>query len=402
MFWKKNVLYRELEFSEFLCDKFQGKNSITSPQELFEVVSKLTGDEFLAQEAYNGAKLSSMQIRITPYVIAMINWDNFVHCPIRKQYISLSSELVSPTQLSKFDSLDERSSTPIPGLVHRYPNKVLLLLTSNCPSYCSYCTRSYSVGSSSDIMKKDKNVVGRDNLEEIIEYIDKHKIVDVLVSGGDIYYANHKLLVDISKRLLNLESVKRIRYATKSLAFEPSKFLSGSKLRSALEEINTEARKEFKKISIQVHFNHPRELNSIVLDFSNWAFSNCIEVRNQSVLLRGINNDLNTLIELNTKLSKMNINPYYIYVSDIVPGVEHLRTSIDEALYLQKNILGFDSGYCQPSFIVDLPSGGGKKPISLFDSYSNGVAVYSSPVIDNKRKYEYVDPYESINIKNVV
>jgi lysine 2,3-aminomutase len=391
-------LYRATDPSEFLNHLWQDKNSITRFDQLENAIQGVARKEVL-EEIKNGLDKVGMSIRINPYMLDMVDWDNAHEDPIRRQFLPMISEIEADHACMTIDSLEERNTTPAPNLVHRYPDKVLFLVTSVCPVYCQFCTRSYAVGQDTASVQKDK-VASPSGWEAALNYIRNNPAVeDVVVSGGDIARLKPKHILALGNALLDIEHVKRIRFATKALSVQPMKFLTDEAWFSAIVEVANKGRAMFKSVFIHSHFNHPREVTPLVEKAMRRLFSESIYVRNQTVLLRGVNDDANLQIELATKLGRINIQPYYVYNCDMVMSNEHFRISIPEMQHLEREVRGSTAGFNTPLFIVDTPGGGGKRDVHSFE-YRNeayGITGYRSPSVDPNRMYYYFDPIRSLS-----
>lgn len=220
-------------------------------------------------------------------------------------------------------------------------------------------------------------------------------IQDVVVSGGDSYYlqADHQRL--IAERLLSMPNVKRIRFATKGLAVCPNRIIDTSDdWTDALISICEQGRSVGKQVAIHTHFNHPNEITWITELAARRLFERGVIARNQTVLLRGVNDDVETMSTLIRKLADLNIQPYYVYQADMVSGVEDLRTPLSTILELEKNIRGTIAGFMTPSFVVDLPGGGGKRLANSYENYdpTTGLSTWKAPGVTGNKIFEYYDP----------
>lgn len=401
-FWKRLKCYNDIDRELFLSEKWQVKNTIKNRIELINFLRQELSQEIIDDFTMSLSK-NPMQIKISPYILSLIDWDNFHADPIRKQFIPLFSEYKKDHPALRLDSLSESQDSPVNGIIHRYPNKVLFLSNHSCPVYCRFCTRSYMVGENTSSVTKSHNVAMPNKWDDAINYIKKNnEIEDVVVSGGDVYTLPAKHLSLLLTALLNIQSVKRIRIATKSLAVLPTKFLASDSWARAIIDANSLALKKRKQFSIQTHFNHANEITWITKMAADFLFDNGIKVRNQTVLMKGVNDSFHSLKNLMDSLVDINIEPYYIYMHDLVPGSEFFRTSLKSALELEELLRGSTSGYNIPNFVVDLPGGGGKRNIWSFRHYdlNSGISVYRSPIIDQNKFYFYFDPISQDN-KNV-
>ncbi|OCA54744.1 KamA family radical SAM protein [Photorhabdus namnaonensis] len=393
-FWKSLKCYRGIDRETFLSEKWQVKNTIKNREDLVFFLRQELPQEVIDDFTLSLSK-NPMQIKISPYVLSLINWNKFHDDPIRKQFIPLFSEYKKDHPALRLDSLNECDDSPVQGIIHRYPNKVLFLSNHSCPVYCRFCTRSYMVGESTASITKHRNVAMPKNWHDAIDYIMMNKnIEDVVVSGGDAYTLPAKHLKMLLTELLNIQSIKRLRIATKSLSVLPTKFLADDDWTSAIIDANNLALKKRKQFSIQTHFNHANEITWITKRAADFLFDHGIKIRNQTVLMKDINDSFDKLKNLMDSLVNINIEPYYIYMHDLVPGSEFFRTTLKSALELEELLRGSTSGYNIPNFVVDLPGGGGKRNIWSYRHYDtkSGISIFRSPVIDKNKFYFYFDP----------
>lgn len=230
----------------------------------------------------------------------------------------------------------------------------------------------------------------------MLAHIEKTPAIqDVVVSGGDSYYLQPEHLTMIGERLLGIPHIKRFRFATKGLAVCPMRILDRTDGWSeAFIRLSDKGRHMGKQVAMHTHFNHPREITWATELAAQHLFQRGVIVRNQSVLLRGVNDDLATMSELIRKLADLNIQPYYVYQSDLVRGIEDLRTPLSTILDLEKNIRGTIAGFMMPSFVVDLPGGGGKRLANSYETYdsSSGVSTWKAPGVTGDEVFKYYDP----------
>jgi lysine 2,3-aminomutase len=230
----------------------------------------------------------------------------------------------------------------------------------------------------------------------MFEYIEATpQINDVVVSGGDSYYLNPEHLTLIGQRLLDIPHVRRFRFATKGLAVCPMRITDTSDgwIDSfvALSDLGKEMGKQ---VAMHTHFNHPNEITFATRLAAASLFRRGVMVRNQSVLLRGVNDNVATMSKLIRSLADLNIHPYYVYQADMVKGVEDMRTPLSTILELEKQIRGTIAGFMMPSFVVDLPGGGGKRLASSYESYDEktGVSIFQAPGVSVDKEFTYHDP----------
>ncbi|PYK99400.1 MAG: lysine 2,3-aminomutase [Verrucomicrobia bacterium] len=322
--------------------RWQLKNRITSLEQLQRLMPTLTPEE------YAGTKLANtrLALAITPYFFNLIDPAD-EHCPIRRQVIPRVEEThTAPWEMS--DPCGEDSHSPVPGLVHRYPDRVLFLVTDRCAAYCRYCTRSRLVS----------NASGYDfhpEFDRQIQYIREHKEVrDVLLSGGDPLLFNDQKLEHLLDRLRAIRHVEFLRIGTRIPIFLPQRITP--ELCGML--------KRFHPLFISIHANHPRELTTEVRDALARLADAGIPLGNQSVLLRQVNDDVTVMKALVQKLLLCRVKPYYIYQCDLISGSAHLRASVRKGLEIMESLRGHTTGYAVPQYVIDAPGGGGKVPVS--------------------------------------
>jgi len=280
--------------------------------------------------------------------------------------------------------------------VHRYPDKVLFLVTSVCPVYCQYCTRSYAVGQDTQLIQKD-HVTSAQNWLPALDYIRSHpQIEDVVVSGGDLARLKPAHVRSLGNALLDIEHVRRIRLATKVLSVQPMKILSDHDWLAAVLELVARARSTFKDVCLHTHFNHPNEVTAVVEAAMRRLHEHGVFVRNQSVLLRGVNDDAATLRSLIKRLGRINIHPYYVYLCDMVKATEHFRLPLRAAQRLEKEVRGATAGFNTPLFIVDTPSGKRDVHSAEFHESEYGVSGFVSSTVAAGQVRYYFDPIRSL------
>ncbi|KDR77747.1 hypothetical protein GALMADRAFT_155528 [Galerina marginata CBS 339.88] len=377
-YWQKIPLWKDVSENDFLSYRWQLSNSVQGEKKLREFLAAVlpskiprsctalrrgsaitTGNEFI-DSVSDAISRAPMAIRITPHIMSVIDWSNPIDDPIRRQFIPLQSELISDHHRLKLDSLNEENDSPVKGLVHRYPSKALFLATSVCNVYCRFCTRSYAVGANTTTVLKNSLKPTKRRWDAVFSYIENTpQLNDIVISGGDSYYLSPEQLYDIGERLLAIPHIKRFRYATKGLAVCPSRILDPNDTwSSALISISNMGKKMGKAVAVHTHFNHPNEITWITKRAAQQLFENGVTVRNQTVLLRGVNDNVSTMKTLINDLADLNIQPYYVYQGDMVRGVEDLRTPLSTILDLEMHIRGSIGGFLMPQFIVDLPGGG--------------------------------------------
>jgi len=319
---------------------WQLRNRIQSLEQLEGRLS-LTGEE-RAGTILAGKKLA---LGITPHFFSLID-RNDPDCPIRRQVVPRIEEATTAAD-EMLDPCGEDSSMPVPGLVHRYPDRVLLLVTDRCASYCRYCTRSRVVSGSGE---QELTV----DLEGAFSYLEKHSEVrDVLLSGGDPLLLSDAKLNAILTRLRKIPSIEFVRIGTRIPIFLPQRITP--ELVAMLRTHHP--------LWMSVHTNHPKELTQEVREALGRLADAGIPLGNQSVLLKGVNDRAEILKELFHKLLLCRVRPYYLYQCDLITGSAHLRTTIREGQDIMEQLRGYTTGYAVPTYVVDGPGGGGKIPV---------------------------------------
>ena len=321
--------------------KWQNANRITILEELEQVVD-------MTKEESEGVKanLKKLKMAITPYYATLMDPDNH-NCPIRSQAIPTIHE----NNISKYDHIDplhELKDSPVKGLTHRYPDRVLMLISNKCFMYCRHCTRRRFSG-------QDDNNIDFNTIKKSITYIENNtEIRDVLLSGGDALCVTDKHLEYILENLRQIKHVEIIRLGTRAPVVMPQRIT---------QEL-CDMLKKFHPLWLNTHFNHPKELTDEAIKACNTIVDAGIPIGNQSVLLKNINDCPYIMKTLVQKLVKNRIRPYYIYQCDLSEGIEHFRTSVTAGIEIIEMLRGHTSGFAIPSFVVDAPGGGGKIPIN--------------------------------------
>lgn len=282
---------------------------------------------------------------ITPYYASLIDKDD-PNCPIRLQSVPKKGELtILPTELE--DPLAEEKDMPVPGITHRYPDRVLFYTTHNCPVFCRHCTRKRKVADPS-------SSAANKQLEDGLTYIEAHKeIRDVVISGGDPLSNSDDRLEYILSRLRAMDHIEIFRLGTRNLVTLPQR----------ITDQFAQMLAKYSPVFIHTHFNHPKECTQEAFDAcARLANAGCV-INNQMVLLKGINDDPRIVKELNHKLLMMRVRPYYIFQCDMSQGISHFRTPIEKGLEIIESLRGWTSGMAVPHFVIDCPGGGGKIPL---------------------------------------
>jgi lysine 2,3-aminomutase len=320
--------------------RWQIRNSITNTERLLNVLGKKKNGTIINMPE------NHLPFRITPYYVYLLDMLPSDH-PLYKTIIPTVNEL-NQIEGEQEDPLDEQKFSPVPNIVHRYPDRALFLVTNFCSTYCRYCTRSHMVS------KEDHITATKAEWERGFQYIESHpEIRDVIVSGGDPLTLSNDQIEYILKRLRSIEHVEIIRIGTKVPVVLPMRITS--KLMNIL--------KKYHPLYMSIHFTHPDELSTETQKACNMLADAGIPLGSQSVLLKGINDNVECFRKLNKGLLKIRVRPYYIYQCDPIPGSLHFRTDIQTGLDIIKGLRGFTSGYAVPHYVIDAPKGGGKIPL---------------------------------------
>lgn len=348
---------------------WQVKNRVETLDQLKQYIS-LTEEE---QEGVRVA-LKTLRMAITPYYLSLIDPNN-PNDPVRRQAIPSIKE-THQASADLLDPLHEDEDSPVPGITHRYPDRVLFLITDMCSMYCRHCTRRRFAG------QKDANV-GLDLIQQGIDYIARTpQVRDVLLSGGDCLMVSDEVLESIIKRLRAIPHVEIIRLGSRTPVVCPMRITD--KLVNMF--------KQYHPIWLNTHFNHPNECTPEAAEACAKLANAGIPLGNQSVLLRGVNDDTRVMKKLVQRLVQMRVRPYYIYQCDLSMGLEHFRTTVSKGIEIIENLRGHTSGYAVPTFVVDAPGGGGKTPVMpqyvisqapgkvVLRNYEGVITTYTEPM----------------------
>jgi lysine 2,3-aminomutase len=366
--WKNIPLYANVSDEQWNDYKWQLKNAVRDVETLEKIVP-LEADEKADLEKC----LEKFHMSITPYYAALMDKKDR-RCPVRMLAVPRIMELHNDnSDLS--DPLHEDVDSPVPGLTHRYPDRVLLLVTNICSMNCRHCTRRRFVGF-------DDQHMSRAEVDKAIEYIRKTKTVrDVLISGGDPLVLNDDQLEYVIKQLREIEHVEIIRIGTRTPVVMPQRITDS--LVSML--------KKYHPIYVNTHFNHPKEITAEARVACGKLADAGIALGNQSVLLRDLNDCPNLMKKLVHELLMIRVRPYYIYQCDLSLGISHFRTSVAKGLEIMENLRGHTSGLAVPTFVIDAPGGGGKIPVmpnylmtlsderAVLRNYEGVITTYTMP-----------------------
>jgi lysine 2,3-aminomutase len=357
--------------------KWQVRNRIESLDELKKHIHLTPAEEMGVKKS-----LKTLRMAVTPYYLSLID-PNDPGDPIRKQAIPTESELhISSADLH--DPLHEDKDAPVPGLTHRYPDRVLFLITDMCAMYCRHCTRRRFAGQTDSQLSSDRIQMG-------IDYIARTpQIRDVLLSGGDALLVSDRVLESIIQRLRMIPHVEIIRIGTRVPVVAPQR----------ITEDLVNMLKKYHPIWVNTHFNHPKEMTPDATAALARMADAGIPLGNQSVLLRGVNDNVDVMKKLVHLLVLNRVRPYYIYQCDLSMGLEHFRTPISKGIEIIENLRGHTSGFAVPTYVVDAPGGGGKIPVAptylisqapgkvILRNFEGVITAYTEPD-------DYVDEWET-------
>lgn len=336
---RRALHYKDVPDEKWSDWRWQMSNRLNTVGELANVL-ELSESERKALEARN-----LFRVDVTPYFASLID-PNDPYDPVRRQIIPTDREMVPFSSMME-DSLAEDRHSPVPGLVHRYPDRVLMLVTTQCASYCRYCTRSRIVGDPTQTFS-------RHEFEAQIDYIQRTpQVRDVLLSGGDPLVLAPKLLEEIISRIRAIPHVEIIRIGSRVPVFLPMRVTP--ELCDMLQK--------YHPFWMNIHVNHPNEITPELAEACDRLTRAGIPLGNQSVLLAGVNDSVHIQRNLVHELVKMRVRPYYLYQCDLVEGAGHFRTSVARGIEIIEGLRGHTSGFAVPHFIVDAPGGGGKIPV---------------------------------------
>jgi lysine 2,3-aminomutase len=351
----KEFIYRRKELFGDVPDEkwndwhWQVSNRITDVDQLKKYLPLTEEEEDSIRKC-----LESLRMAITPYYLSLMDPDD-PNDPIRQQAIPTLHELHRASSDLE-DPLHEDVDSPVPGITHRYPDRVLFLITEQCSMYCRHCTRRRFAGHQDMAPPKEQ-------IEQGIEYVrNTPQVRDVLLSGGDALLMSNNRLEYIIKKLREIDHVEIIRIGSRTPVVMPQRITS---------ELCTMLKK-YHPIYVNTHFNHPKEITPESSKACEMLADAGIPLGNQSVLLRGINDCVHVMKKLVQELVQIRVRPYYVYQCDLSIGLEHFRTTIAQGIDIIEGLRGHTSGLCVPTFVVDAPGGGGKIPVMPDYTISQG------------------------------
>jgi lysine 2,3-aminomutase len=416
--WTRLPGWRQVTREQWESAQWQRAHCVKNIQQLRAVLGSCVDERFYADLADDQQRLATMSMLVTPQMLntmvpqAVPDTDAFYADPVRRYMIPVASDRhpVWPSHpLATRDSLHEHDMWVAEGLTHRYPTKVLAELLSTCPQYCGHCTRMDLVGNSTPAVDKLKLALKPvDRYDAMIAYLRAHPGVrDVVVSGGDVANVPWRHLEGFLMRLLDIGTIRDIRLATKALAGLPQHWLQPEVV-EGLERVARTAGRRGVNLAIHTHVNHANSLTPLVARATQTALDVGVrDVRNQGVLMRGVNACAADLLDLCFALQgEAGILPYYFYLCDMIPGAEHWRVAVGHAQDLQHEIMGYLPGYATPRIVCDVPFVG-KRWVHMVAEYDTerGISYWtknyrtSIEAADDEaltRRYPYHDPIDTL------
>ena len=366
--WKDIPLFKDVTDEQWNDWHWQVANRLDSVEKIKQVINLTPQEEEDIAKVLNG-----FRVGITPYYASLMDPDD-PYCPVRMQAVPTIAE-THRGEADMLDPLHEDEDSPAPGLTHRYPDRVLFLITDQCSMYCRHCTRRRLAGETDGARSMD-------DINACIEYIRKTPVVrDVLLSGGDCLCVEDDVLEYIISELRKIEHVEIVRLGSRTPVVMPQRITDD--LCNML--------KKYHPIWLNTHFNHPKEMTPVAAAACQKLADAGIPLGNQSVLCRGINDDVHVMRNLMHVLVKNRVRPYYIYQCDLSLGIEHFRTPVSKGIEIIEGLRGHTSGYAVPTFVVDAPGGGGKTPVMpqyvisqtpdkvILRNYEGVITTYTEP-----------------------
>jgi lysine 2,3-aminomutase len=413
--WTRFPGWRDVTTAQWESAQWQRVHCIKNIKQLRALMGDLLDETFYADLETDQQRLATMSMLVTPQMMNTMNAadsDAFYADPVRRYMIPVASDRHPEWPSHPYatrDSLHEHDMWVAEGLTHRYPTKVLAELLSTCPQYCGHCTRMDLVGNSTPTVDKLRLTLKPvDRYEGMISYLRQHPGVrDVVVSGGDVANVPWKQLESFLMRLLDIETVRDIRLATKALMGLPQHWLQADVV-EGLERVARTAARRGVNLAIHTHVNHAQSLTPLVAKAAQTALDVGVrDVRNQGVLMRGVNATTADLLDLCFALQgEAGILPYYFYMCDMIPNAEHWRVSVAHAQQLQHDIMGYLPGYATPRIVCDVPFVG-KRWVHMLTEYDRERGItywtknYRTSIEEEDadalgRQYPYYDPIDTL------
>lgn len=338
--WKDIPLFKDVTDEQWNDWHWQVANRLTTVDQIAQVVNLTDKEKEDIAKVMDG-----FRVGITPYYASLMDPDDH-RCPVRMQAVPAILE-THRGEADMLDPLHEDEDSPAPGLTHRYPDRVLFLVTDQCSMYCRHCTRRRLAGETDGARSKE-------DIEACLDYIRRTPVVrDVLLSGGDALLIEDSTLEYIISELRKIPHVEIVRIGSRTPVVMPQRITD--------DLVNM--LKKYHPVWLNTHFNHPKELTPTAAEACRKLADAGIPLGNQSVLLRGLNDCVHIMRDLMHILVKNRVRPYYIYQCDLSLGIEHFRTTVSKGIEIIEGLRGHTSGYAVPTFVVDAPGGGGKTPV---------------------------------------
>jgi lysine 2,3-aminomutase len=416
--WTRLPGWRHVTREQWESAQWQRANCVKNVKQLRAVLGDLVDERFYADLLDDQRQHATMSMLVTPQMIntmvphATPDTEAFYADPVRRYMIPVASDRRpdwSSHPYATRDSLHEHDMWVAEGLTHRYPTKVLAELLPTCPQYCGHCTRMDLVGNSTPTVDKLKlQLKPVDRYDAMITYVRRHPGVrDVVVSGGDVANVPWKNLESFLMRLLDIETIRDVRLATKALMGLPQHWLQPDVV-EGMERVARTAARRGVNLAIHTHVNHANSLTPLVAKAAQTALEVGIrDVRNQGVLMRGVNATSADLLDLCFALQgEAGILPYYFYMCDMIPNAEHWRVAVWQAQQLQHDIMGYLPGYATPRIVCDVPFVG-KRWVHMLTEYDreHGISYWTKnyrtsieadDVDALARRYPYYDPIDTL------
>lgn len=338
--WKDIPLFKDVTEEQWNDWHWQVANRLSTVEDIAQVINLTEKEKEDISKVMDG-----FRVGITPYYASLMDPDDH-RCPVRMQAVPTILE-THRGEADMLDPLHEDEDSPAPGLTHRYPDRVLFLITDQCSMYCRHCTRRRLAG-------ETDGARSREDIDECIDYIRRTPVVrDVLLSGGDALLVEDETLEYIISELRKIPHVEIVRIGSRTPVVLPQRITD--------DLVNM--LKKYHPVWLNTHFNHIKELTPTAAEGLRKLADAGIPLGNQSVLLRGLNDCVHIMRELMHELVKNRVRPYYIYQCDLSLGIEHFRTTVSKGIEIIEGLRGHTSGYAVPTFVVDAPGGGGKTPV---------------------------------------
>ncbi|KAL8791584.1 MAG: hypothetical protein Q9195_005848 [Heterodermia aff. obscurata] len=352
-----------------------------------------TPEDFI-QSFEVAAKKAPMAFRLSPHVLSVINWTDPLNDPVRRQFVPLDSTINVTHPAATFDPVHEVDHSPVRGVIHRYPNKALFM-----GELAPWRPVSLQL-TSTESVKKMRFLPLMKQWAPKFEYIESTpSLHDIVISGGDTYLLEPEQIAYLGDRLLNIPHIKRFRFATKGLGVSPSRLIDPKdSWIDTVIDLSKRGRKMGKEVCVHTHINNKQEISWITRQGAQRLYEEGVPVRNQSVLLNGVNNTFDQLSDLVHALSELHIEPYYVYQGDVIRGAEDLRTPLSDSHDLELQIRDQTAGFLIPRFVYDVPGLAGKRPSLSAQNYDRrlGVAKFTAPRLQGNY-VKYWDPLWSLS-----